>query len=854
MSLISKIFGTHSQHEVKRIIPIVDKIEALAPEYEKLSDEELKAKTPEFKERLANGETLDDILPEAYATVREAATRVLGMRHYKVQLIGGVILHQGRITEMRTGEGKTLVSTLPAYLNALEGKGVHIVTVNDYLAKRDAEWMGQVHEFLGLTVGVILNTLNSDERREAYNCDITYATNNELGFDYLRDNMVVYKEELVQRSLNYAIIDEVDSVLIDEARTPLIISGQSGKSTKLYEACDIFVKQLEKGTAKELSKIDILMNEKEEETGDYVVDEKDKNVNLTAEGVRKAERFFQVKNLADPDNLELQHNINLALRAHSLMFRDKDYVVNDDEVLIVDEFTGRIMPGRRFSDGLHQAIEAKEHVKVKRESKTLATITFQNFFNKYEKKSGMTGTAITEEKEFRDIYGMDVVEVPTNLPVVRKDFDDAVYKTQEEKYNAVVADIEEAHKKGQPVLVGTINIDTSEYLSDKLKKKGIPHKVLNAKFHELEAEIIADAGLKGAVTIATNMAGRGTDIKLGEGVKELGGLKIVGTERHESRRIDNQLRGRAGRQGDPGESRFYISLEDNLMRLFGSEKLMGLFSAMPDGEQVEHKMLSNAIESAQKKIEGNNFGIRKNLLEFDRVNNEQREVIYKERRQVLDGDNMRDTIYKMITDVVEKCVNSVISDDTSAEEWDIHELNNILIPIIPLKKIKLSEDQLKHITKAELIQQLKEEAVKVYEAKEAEFPDQDNIREVERVILLKVIDRKWMDHIDDMDQLRQGIGLQAYGQRDPVVEYKFAGFDMFDAMIDAITEETVKALTHIQVEQKVEREQVAKVTGTNKDETVQSAPKRRTGKKIQPNDPCPCGSGKKYKQCCGRKI
>lgn len=854
MSLISKIFGTHSQHEVKRIIPIVDKIEALAPEYEKLSDEELKAKTPEFKERLANGETLDDILPEAYATVREAATRVLGMRHYRVQLIGGVILHQGRITEMRTGEGKTLVSTLPAYLNALEGKGVHIVTVNDYLAKRDAEWMGQVHEFLGLTVGVILNTLNSDERREAYNCDITYATNNELGFDYLRDNMVVYKEELVQRSLNYAIIDEVDSVLIDEARTPLIISGQSGKSTKLYEACDIFVKQLEKGTAKELSKIDILMNEKEEETGDYVVDEKDKNVNLTAEGVRKAERFFQVKNLADPDNLELQHNINLALRAHSLMFRDKDYVVNDDEVLIVDEFTGRIMPGRRFSDGLHQAIEAKEHVKVKRESKTLATITFQNFFNKYEKKSGMTGTAITEEKEFRDIYGMDVVEVPTNLPVVRKDYDDAVYKTQEEKFNAVVADIEEAHKKGQPVLVGTINIDTSEYLSDKLRKKGIPHKVLNAKFHELEAEIIADAGQKGAVTIATNMAGRGTDIKLGEGVKELGGLKIVGTERHESRRIDNQLRGRAGRQGDPGESRFYISLEDNLMRLFGSEKLMGLFSAMPDGEQVEHKMLSNAIESAQKKIEGNNFGIRKNLLEFDRVNNEQREVIYKERRQVLDGDNMRDTIYKMITDVVEKCVNSVISDDTSAEEWDIHELNNILIPIIPLKKIKLSEDQLKHITKAELIQQLKEEAVKVYEAKEAEFPDQDNIREVERVILLKVIDRKWMDHIDDMDQLRQGIGLQAYGQRDPVVEYKFAGFDMFDAMIDAITEETVKALTHIQVEQKVEREQVAKVTGTNKDETVQSAPKRRTGKKIQPNDPCPCGSGKKYKQCCGRKI
>ena len=854
MSIISKIFGTHSQHEVKRIIPIVNKIEALAPEFEKLTDDELKAKTPEFKERLEKGETLDDLLPEAYATVREAATRVLGMRHYRVQLIGGVILHQGRITEMRTGEGKTLVSTLPAYLNALEGKGVHIVTVNDYLAKRDAEWMGQVHEFLGLTVGVILNSMDNDERREAYNCDITYATNNELGFDYLRDNMVVYKEELVQRELHYAIIDEVDSVLIDEARTPLIISGQSGKSTKLYEACDIFVKQLTRGTAKELSKMDLIMNEEEQETGDYVVDEKDKNVNLTEEGVRKAERFFQVKNLADPDNLELQHNINLALRAHSLMFRDKDYVVKDDQVLIVDEFTGRIMPGRRFSDGLHQAIEAKEHVKVKRESKTLATITFQNFFNKYAKKSGMTGTALTEEKEFRDIYEMDVVEVPTNLPVARIDYEDAVYKTKEEKFNAVVADIVEAHEKGQPVLVGTINIDTSEYLSDKLKKKGIPHKVLNAKFHELEAEIIADAGQMGAVTIATNMAGRGTDIKLGEGVKELGGLKIIGTERHESRRIDNQLRGRAGRQGDPGESRFYISLEDDLMRLFGSERLMGLFSAMPDGEQIEHKMLSNAIESAQKKIEGNNFGIRKNLLEFDRVNNEQREVIYKERRKVLDGENMRDTIYKMITDVVEKCVLSIIGDESSPEEWDIAELNNVLRPIVPIQKIVLTEEEEKHATKAELIQRLKEEAVKVYEAKEAEFPDADQIREVERIILLKVIDRKWMDHIDDMDQLRQGIGLQAYGQRDPVVEYKFAGFDMFDAMIDAITEETVKALTHIQIEQKVEREQVAKVTGTNKDETVAAKPKTREGKKIQPNDPCPCGSGKKYKMCCGRKF
>ena len=854
MSLFSKIFGTHSQHEVKRILPIVDKIEALAPEFEKMTDEELQAKTPEFKERLANGETLDDILPEAYATVREAATRVLGMRHYHVQLIGGVILHQGRITEMRTGEGKTLVSTLPAYLNALEGKGVHIVTVNDYLAKRDAEWMGKVHEFLGLTVGVILNNLDNDERRAAYNCDITYATNNELGFDYLRDNMVVYKEELVQRELHYAIIDEVDSVLIDEARTPLIISGQSGKSTKLYEACDIFVKQLTRGTAKELSKMDILMNEEEEETGDYVVDEKDKNVNLTEEGVRKAERFFQVDNLADPDNLELQHNINLALRAHSLMFKDKDYVVKDDEVLIVDEFTGRIMPGRRFSDGLHQAIEAKEHVKVKRESKTLATITFQNFFNKYAKKSGMTGTALTEEKEFREIYGMDVVEVPTNLPIARIDYNDVVYKTKEEKFNAVVEDIAQAHEKGQPVLVGTIAIDTSEYLSKKLQKKGIPHKVLNAKFHELEAEIIADAGQKGAVTIATNMAGRGTDIKLGEGGKELGGLKIIGTERHESRRIDNQLRGRAGRQGDPGESRFYISLEDDLMRLFGSERLMGLFEAMPEGEQIEHKMLSNAIEGAQKKIEGNNFGIRKNLLEFDRVNNEQREVIYKERRQVLDGESMRDTIYKMITDVVEHYVNSIINDDALPEDWDLAELNNVLRPIIPMKKIVLTEEQIKHMKKDELLQQLKEEAVKVYEEKEAEFPDPDQIREVERIILLKVIDHKWMDHIDDMDQLRQGIGLQAFGQRDPVVEYKFAGFEMFDAMIDAISEETVKAMMHVQIEQKVEREQVAQVTGTNKDDSAVATPKKREGKKIQPNDPCPCGSGKKYKMCCGKKF
>ncbi len=851
---LKKIFKSHSEREVKRIIPIVNKIESLEPEFEALSDSELRAKTEEYKKRIADGESLDSILPEAYATVREAGKRVLNMRHFRVQLIGGVILHQGRITEMRTGEGKTLVSTLPAYLNALTGKGVHVVTVNDYLAKRDAEWMGQIHRFLGLTVGVILNDMDNDARREAYNCDITYATNNELGFDYLRDNMVIYKEKLVQRDLNYAIIDEVDSVLIDEARTPLIISGQSGKSTKLYEACDILARQLEKGTAKEMSKMDYMMGEDEQETGDFVVNEKEKLVTLTEAGVKKVERFFGLENLADPENLEVQHNVDLALRAHNLMFRDKDYVVQDDKVVIVDEFTGRIMPGRRFSDGLHQAIEAKEHVKVKRESKTLATITFQNFFNKYNKKSGMTGTAITEEKEFRDIYGMDVVEVPTNLPVQRIDHNDVVYKTKREKLNAVADEVAESYKMGQPVLVGTITIESSEEVSELLKKRGIPHKVLNAKFHELEAEIVADAGQMGAVTIATNMAGRGTDIKLGEGVKELGGLKIIGTERHESRRIDNQLRGRAGRQGDPGESRFYISLEDDLMRLFGSERLMTLFNSLgiEDGEEINHKSLSNAIERAQKKIESNNFGIRKNLLEYDQVNNDQREIIYKERRRVLDGESMRDTIFRMISDTVENVVNTVIGDDQTTENWDVNELNDLLIPIIPIKPVSLSKDEMERMNKKVLIQNLKEEAVRIYEDKEAEFPDPEQIREVERVILLKVIDRKWMDHIDDMDQLRQGIGLQSLGQRDPLLEYKFQGFDMFEAMTDAIREETVKALMHIKIEQKVEREEVAKVTGTNKDDSAPKGPVRRTGKKIQPNDPCPCGSGRKYKQCCGR--
>ena len=854
MSLLEKIFGTHSDHELKRIYPIVDRIEAMDEDMQKLTDEELRDKTKEFKERLANGETLDDILPEAFATVREAASRSLHMKHYRVQLIGGIVLHQGRIAEMRTGEGKTLVSTLPAYLNALAGNGVHIVTVNDYLAKRDAEWMGQVHRFLGLTVGVVLNEMDNDERREAYNCDITYVTNNELGFDYLRDNMVIYKEQLVQRGLTYAVIDEVDSVLIDEARTPLIISGQSGKSTKLYEACDVLARQLERGEASgEFSKMNAIMGEDIEETGDFIVNEKEKNINLTEEGVKKVEKFFHIENLADPEHLEIQHNIILALRAHNLMFRDQDYVVADDQVMIVDEFTGRIMPGRRYSDGLHQAIEAKEHVKVKRESKTLATITFQNLFNKYEKKSGMTGTALTEEKEFRDIYGMDVVEIPTNLPVLRKDLDDAVYKTKDEKFKAVIEEIVRAHETGQPVLVGTITIETSELLSNMLKKRGIQHNVLNAKFHEMEAEIVAQAGVHGAVTIATNMAGRGTDIKLDDEAKAIGGLKIIGTERHESRRIDNQLRGRSGRQGDPGESRFYISLEDDLLRLFGSEKLMSVFNTLgvEDGEQIEHKMLSNAIEKAQKKLEGNNFGIRKNLLEYDQVMNEQREIIYEERRRVLDGESMRDSIYHMITEYVENTVDACASPDTESDEWDLDALNRDLYASLLLKPIVFEE--VKEMSQKELKQMLKERAVKGYEAKEAEFPEPEQLREIERVVLLKVIDAKWMDHIDDMDQLRQGIGLQAYGQRDPLVEYKMVGYDMFGAMTSAIAADTVRMLFHVQLEQKVEREQVAKVTGTNKDDTAAHEPKKRQEKKVYPNDPCPCGSGKKYKQCCGRK-
>ena len=857
MNLFEKIFGTHSERELKMIYPIVEKIEKMRPEMVELSDEELRDKTRIFKERLANGETLDDILPEAFAVVREAARRTLNMEHFPVQLIGGIVLHQGRIAEMRTGEGKTLVSTCPAYLNALAGKGVQIVTVNDYRAKRDAEWMGQVHRFLGLTVGVVLNSMTTEERKEAYACDITYVTNNELGFDYLRDNMAIYKEKMVLRDLDYCIIDEVDSVLIDEARTPLIISGQSGKSTKLYEVCDVLAHQLVRGEASgEFSKMNALMGEEIEETGDFIVNEKDKVVNLTEEGVKKVENFFHIENLADPENLEIQHNIILALRANYLMHRDKDYVVKDDEVLIVDEFTGRIMPGRRYSDGLHQAIEAKEHVNVRRESRTLATITFQNFFNKYKKKAGMTGTALTEEKEFRNIYSMDVIAIPTNKPVQRIDREDAVYKTKKEKFHAVVEEIEKAHEKGQPVLVGTITIETSEMLSGMLRRRGIPHKVLNAKFHELEAEIVADAGIHGAVTIATNMAGRGTDIKLDDAAREAGGLKVIGTERHESRRIDNQLRGRSGRQGDPGESRFYLSLEDDLMRLFGSERLMKMFEAMgvPENEQIEHKMLSSAIEKAQMKIETNNFGIRENLLKYDEVNNEQREIIYAERHKVLDGDNMRDVILRMVTDIVENAVDMAISDEMSPQAWDLKELNSLLLPVVPIAPVSLSDEQRKGMKKNELKHMLKEAAIKLYEEKEAQFPQAEQMREIERVVLLKVIDNKWMAHIDDMDQLREGIGLQAYGQRDPVVEYKVNAYEMFDAMTAAIREDTVRILMHIRVEQKIEREPAAKVTGTNRDDTAVNAPKRRATQKIYPNDPCPCGSGKKYKQCCGRKL
>jgi len=857
MNLFEKIFGTHSQRELKLIQPKVDKILSLQSTMAAMSEEELKGQTEKFKDRLAQGETLDDLLPEAFATVREAAKRELGMEHFPVQLIGGIVLHQGRIAEMRTGEGKTLVSTCPAYLNALTGKGVHVVTVNDYLAKRDSEWMGRVHRYLGLTVGTVLNEMSTEERQAAYACDITYVTNNELGFDYLRDNMAIYKSQQVLRGLNYCVIDEVDSVLIDEARTPLIISGQSGKSTKLYELCDILARQLERGEeSAEFSKINAILGEEIEESGDFIVNEKEKTVNLTQQGVEKVEKYFHIENLADAENLEIQHNIILALRANYLMFRDKDYVVKDDEVLIVDEFTGRIMNGRRYSDGLHQAIEAKEHVQVKRESRTLATITFQNFFNKFSKKAGMTGTAQTEEKEFRNIYSMDVIQIPTNRPVQRIDLDDAVYKSKKEKFQAVVDEIEAIHETGAPVLVGTIAIETSELLSSMLRKRGIKHNVLNAKFHEQEAAIVAEAGVHGAVTIATNMAGRGTDIKLDDESKAAGGLHIVGTERHESRRIDNQLRGRAGRQGDPGQSQFFISLEDDLMRLFGSERLMGMFEALgvPDGEQIHHKMLSNAIAKAQEKIELNNYSIRENLLKYDEVINEQRDVIYTEREKVLEGDNMRPLIVRFITDTVDNYVSENIGSGDTAKEWDLAGLNDTLMSIIPLKKLRLTEEEYETMTGDELNQRLKEEAIRLYEQKEAEFPNPEQMREAERVILLKVMDQKWMSHIDDMDILRDGIGLQAYGQKDPLVEYKIAAYEMFQDMMRSIQEETVRVLYQIKLEQKVEREQVAKPLATNRDESAVRSPKQREGRKIYPNDPCPCGSGKKYKQCHGANL
>ena len=865
MGLLEKIFGNYSAKEIKKISPIVDKIESYKDEYAALSDEALRAKTDEFKERYKNGESLDDILPEAYATVREAAFRTLGYRHFRVQLLGGVVLHQGRIAEMKTGEGKTLVATLPSYLNALTGNGVHVVTVNDYLAKRDAEWMGQVHRFLGLSVGVILNSMNNLERHMNYDCDITYGTNNEFGFDYLRDNMVVRKEHMVQRGLNFALIDEVDSVLIDEARTPLIISGSGAKSTQLYHVADQFVKMLKKGRiVNEEEALNPILKEDIVEEGDFVVDEKMKTVTLTQQGVERAEKFFKIQNLTDPENMEILHHINNALKANYQMAIDKDYVVKDDEVMIVDEFTGRIMPGRRYSDGLHQAIEAKENVKVNKESKTLATITFQNFFNKYTKKAGMTGTAQTEEAEFRNIYNMDVVQIPTNLPVIRKDLTDVVYKTEKAKFKAVANDIEQTHAKGQPVLVGTISIEKSEELSSILKKRGIPHQVLNAKYHEKEAEIVALAGQMGAVTIATNMAGRGTDIKLGEGVKELGGLKIIGTERHESRRIDNQLRGRSGRQGDPGESRFYISLEDDLMRLFGGERTMKIVDTLglDEDEPIEHAMLGKAIENAQKKVEGNNFATRKHLLEYDQVMNEQRETIYNERRRVLFGENLRDSVINMMKNIIDNAVEKSIGSSTYPEEWDIKSLNEYLLPIMPVAPVKLSDEDLKSITKEKLSERIFENAKELYEAKEKEInataeegETEERMRGLERYIMLRVIDQKWMDHIDDMDQMRQGIGLHAYAQRDPLIEYKYVSFDMFEELNMNIQIETIRALMHVRIVQKpVELKEEERQTFTNKDDTLKKEPKKNTDAKVGRNDPCPCGSGKKYKHCCGKNV
>ena len=860
MSFLNKLFGNTSEREVRRVQHLVDKVLSLEESMAALSDEELRGKTDEFKGRLANGETLDDLLPEAYAVVREAAWRTLGQKHYPVQLTGGIILHQGRIAEMLTGEGKTLVATLPSYLNALEGKGVHVVTVNDYLASRDAEWMGAIHRFLGLTVGCILNGMENDDRRAAYACDITYGTNNEFGFDYLRDNMVVYKEKMVQRELHYAIIDEVDSILIDEARTPLIISGRGSKSTSLYKQADMIASRLKKGRiVGDTSKLAQIMQEEVQEEGDFIVDEKEKSCTLTAQGVEKVEKFFGLENYGDPENAEIAHHMQNALKARYMMFRDQDYVVQDEKIVIVDEFTGRLMPGRRYNDGLHQAIEAKEGVEVKRESKTLATITFQNFFNKYAKKAGMTGTAKTEEAEFQTIYGMDVVEIPPNRPVARIDHPDHLYKTKKEKYAAAVQDIVESHEKGQPVLVGTITIEDSELVSKMLKRNGIPHQVLNAKFHEKEAEIVALAGQKGAVTIATNMAGRGTDIKLGEGVAELGGLKIIGTERHEARRIDNQLRGRSGRQGDPGESRFYISTEDDLVRIFGGDRMTRVMETLriPEGTPIEDKNFTKAVATAQRRVEENNFGIRKHLLDYDQVMNEQREVIYGERRKVLDGENLRDEITGFMDDIIRADVNDATAGSKFAEEWNIRKLHDELNMVLPIGDIPIEQSELETITADELTNRLIDRAEKMYDAKEAEV-EPDRMREVERMILLRSIDTHWMDHIDEMDQMRQGIGLQAYAQKNPLDEYRFTALDMFEDLNHMITEDTVRNIfrIHIAEKEEVKRNEVAKGVSTNRgqDTSAKKKPVKREMKKVGRNDPCPCGSGRKYKNCHGREA
>ena len=856
MGILEKLFGNYSDKEIKKIKPIVAKINSFEDSIVALTDEQLRAKTDEFKERLANGETLDDLLPEAFAVVREAAKRVLGMRHFDVQLIGGIVLHQGRIAEMKTGEGKTLVSTCPAYLNALEGKGVHIVTVNDYLAKRDAEWMGKVHEFLGLKVGVILHDMEKSERQEAYAADITYATNNELGFDYLRDNMCVYEKDVVQRDLHYAIIDEVDSVLIDEARTPLIISGMSAKSTKLYDLADAFAKTLTPGRIlNEDEAMNPLIRAELQEEGDFVVDEKAKAVSLTQEGVAKAEKFFNLENFSDPDNLEIQHHVNNALKANYNMHIDKDYVVKDGEVVIVDTFTGRMMPGRRYSDGLHQAIEAKEHVEVQRESKTLATITFQNFFNKYHKKAGMTGTAQTEEGEFRAIYGLDVVCIPTNKPVLRKDLDDVVYQTEAAKYRAVVNEVKEAYEKGQPVLVGTVNIEISEKLSKMLKMEGIKHQVLNAKYHEKEAEIVALAGEKGAVTIATNMAGRGTDIKLAEGVTELGGLKIIGTERHEARRIDNQLRGRSGRQGDPGESKFFLSLEDELMRLFGSEKTATMIEklGLPEDEPIAASLLSKAIENAQKKVEANHFAARKRLLDYDKVMNEQREIIYAQRKEVLSGEDLKSKVLSMAKSVITRLVDANCLHEDEPDDWDMSEINEQIKALFDLDYIYLTDEEKNKFTKEDLVNKIYDLAVARYDAREEEYTS-DIVRELERVITLRVVDSKWMDHIDNMDRMRQGISLRGYAQRDPLIEYQFLSYDMFEELTNNIQKEIVRGMFHVRVMTAPEREQVATPVATNKDDSASSGPKVRKEAKVGRNDLCPCGSGLKYKNCCGRQA